>query len=97
MGAKRVTLATGLALAAALTLAGCNSGPPAPSFEELCSDQGGRVMADSTTKAMTGVITGTVIGSNGGVGTGTGVVTSPVTFTMKLCIKNGDVIDMEVD
>ena len=96
MGTIRVVLA-GAITASLLALAGCNSGAPTPSFEELCSDQGGRVMADSTTKAMTGVITGTVIGSNGGVGTGTGVVTSPVTFTMKLCIKNGDVIDMEVD
>ena len=96
MGTSRVVLA-GAITASLLALAGCNSGAPAPSFEELCQEHGGIVMADTTTKFMSGVITGTVIGSNGGVGTGTGVVTSPVTFTMKFCIKNGDVIDMEVD
>lgn len=96
MGTSRVVLA-GAITASLLALAGCNSGAPTPSFEELCQEQGGIVMADTTTKFMSGVITGSGISSSGTMVTGSGFVTSPVTFTMKLCIKNGDVIDMEVD
>jgi hypothetical protein len=86
----------GLTMLAALALSGCAAGERGPTFEELCTDAGGVVISDSTTKLMTGVVTGTVVAGNGSVGVGTGVVTSPVRFDMSLCVVDGDVTDMEL-
>lgn len=80
-----------------ILLSGCGTHTPEPSFEELCADQGGQTLSDSTTKLMTGMIYGTVIGSNGSVGSGSGLATSPITVTMNLCVVNGDVVDMELE
>ncbi len=95
MRRKRFWIAV-LAAGAMLAIVGCAPVDPGPTFEEVCADRGGIVVADSTTKLLTGVVTGAVVAGNGAVGVGTGVATSPVTLAMSLCVVDGDVVDMDV-
>lgn len=88
--------ALGVGILLALGLVGCSATPAGPTFEERCADRDGTVMSDTTTKLLTGVVTGTVVSPNGSAGMGTGVATSPVTITMRLCVVDGDIEEMEV-
>lgn len=73
--------AASLIVLAALALTGCNPGPDP--FIKSCEARGGTILKDSKTNTV-------VTSGNGGVGVGT------TTVTIKLCVVNGDVVDMKV-
>lgn len=79
---------------AVLVLAGCSQEPEGPTFDERCAEEGGTVMEDSSSHAISGPITGTVTTPQG-VGVGTGYGYGTATITIRLCIVGGDIIDME--
>lgn len=78
---KRLLALAGLSL----LLVGCG-GTQVDTFADNCDADGGTVLEDSTTKTVTSVNTG----SGGGVGVGTS------TTTVRLCIVDGDIVNMEV-
>lgn len=69
-----------IAVASALLLTGCNI---PDTFKEECEALGGSVLSDSAYKSVTTY-------ANGSVGVGS------VTLTVRLCVVDGDVVDMEV-
>lgn len=67
-----------------LLLVGCG-GEYKDSFVEECSAAGGKILEDSESQSVV-----TVNPGNGGVGVGTS------TATVRLCVVDGDIVDMEV-
>lgn len=80
---KRGSAVLGVMVAASL-LVGCGGDHKDP-FVEGCSAAGGKILEDSESQSVV-----TVNPGNGGVGVGSSTV------TVRLCIVDGDIVDMEV-
>lgn len=78
--------------------------PEPVAFSTACAERGGEVLEDTLSRTVTapatGTVTGTVITSDGkvtiGTGTGSGIGTAYVTITVRQCVVDGEVVDMEV-